>query len=164
LQDNDGTPIEDYIVAQPKTRTEQGVYAVSVLPVYNEKVGLLDVFRHPLKENSWEVPGGFIEPGETDRTSALRELREETGLICDPQNLHDLGIVSTSPSTIAAKIRLFAAIKCKPSTQDRVPELGHRRFKWFSKSEINAMIASSKIQEVSTLLTLYRAENSLQRS
>jgi len=161
LEENDGTPIEDYIVVHPKLKTDQGIYAVSVLPIRDGKVGLLDVFRHPLNDSSWEVPGGFIESEESEQASALRELREESGLICEPKNLHNLGSVSTSPSTIAAKAHLFAATDCKFSEEGRTPELGHGKFQWFSKSDINTMIASEKIQEVCTLITLYRAKDLL---
>ncbi|MFE0591656.1 NUDIX hydrolase [Micromonospora echinospora] len=31
----------------------------------------------------WELPGGMIEPEETPRRAALRELREETGYVTD---------------------------------------------------------------------------------
>ena len=161
LEKDGGTPVEDYIVVHPKIKTDQGVYAVGILPIRNRKVGLLDVFRHPLNHNSWEIPGGFIENGESDQTSALRELREESGLICEPKNLLDLGLVSTSPSTIAAKAHLFAATDCKFSAEGRSPELGHGRFQWFSKSDIDTMIESEKIHEVCTLITLHRAKKLL---
>jgi ADP-ribose pyrophosphatase YjhB (NUDIX family) len=32
----------------------------------------------------WSVPGGRIEPGETDQEALVRETREETGLIVTP--------------------------------------------------------------------------------
>ncbi|MDO5025684.1 MAG: NUDIX domain-containing protein [Trueperella sp.] len=37
--------------------------------------------------NWWFTPGGGLEPGESHRAGAARELREETGLIVDQQRL-----------------------------------------------------------------------------
>ncbi len=34
-------------------------------------------------EGHWELPKGTLEPGEAPIQAALREVREETGLICD---------------------------------------------------------------------------------
>lgn len=36
--------------------------------------------KHPPFENSWALPGGFIDMHETLEQSALRELEEETGI------------------------------------------------------------------------------------
>ncbi|MCW2900262.1 MAG: hydrolase [Streptosporangiaceae bacterium] len=44
--------------------------------------GRLLVIRrgHPPGEGLWSLPGGRVEPGETDPAAVERELREETGL------------------------------------------------------------------------------------
>jgi ADP-ribose pyrophosphatase YjhB (NUDIX family) len=39
---------------------------------------------HEPGKGQWSVPGGRIEPGETDPEAVIRETREETGLIVAP--------------------------------------------------------------------------------
>jgi 8-oxo-dGTP diphosphatase len=38
----------------------------------------------------WSLPGGHIEPGETARAAALREVREETGIEADIDGFVDI--------------------------------------------------------------------------
>jgi 8-oxo-dGTP diphosphatase len=38
----------------------------------------------------WSLPGGHIEPGEPVRTAALREVREETGVVAELAGLLDV--------------------------------------------------------------------------
>ena len=42
---------------------------------------------HPPIQGQWSIPGGVLEIGETVRQAALREAREETGLIVEPGEL-----------------------------------------------------------------------------
>jgi 8-oxo-dGTP pyrophosphatase MutT (NUDIX family) len=46
---------------------------------------------HATRSPRWDIPKGLVEPGETPRQAALRELREETGLIAEGETLSDLG-------------------------------------------------------------------------
>lgn len=38
-------------------------------------------------------PGGHVDPGESFAQSAIREVREETGLTVEPEGLHFCGII-----------------------------------------------------------------------
>lgn len=44
---------------------------------------------HRPAHDDWSFPKGHLEPGEDDLSAALREVREETGLECEP--VRDLG-------------------------------------------------------------------------
>jgi 8-oxo-dGTP diphosphatase len=54
--------------------------------------GVVLVFNRYRK--MWELPGGLIDPGETARDSAARELAEEAG--CTARNLRWLGLVEVA--------------------------------------------------------------------
>ena len=42
---------------------------------------------HPPIQGQWSIPGGVLEVGELVREAAVREAREETGLIVEPGEL-----------------------------------------------------------------------------
>jgi 8-oxo-dGTP diphosphatase len=49
--------------------------------IKDDEARLLLILRgHDPGKGLWSIPGGRIEPGETDRDAVVREVREETGL------------------------------------------------------------------------------------
>ena len=63
---------------------------------------------HDPEAGKWSLPGGRIEPGETDAQALVREMREETGLIVLPGPL--LGAVDRpGPGGSVLDIRDYAA-------------------------------------------------------
>jgi len=55
-----------------------GSLAIVAQPDRNSLV-LVRQYRHAVGQELWEIPAGSLDPGETRRDGALRELREETG-------------------------------------------------------------------------------------
>jgi 8-oxo-dGTP diphosphatase len=70
----------------------------AVAACYIESEGKLLLLRRSacqkeggVQKHVWGVPAGKLEPGETPRAAARRELEEETGIAIDPSMLQDLG-------------------------------------------------------------------------
>ncbi|HUN36226.1 MAG TPA: NUDIX domain-containing protein [Trebonia sp.] len=64
---------------------------------------------HEPGKGRWSVPGGRIEPGETDQEALVRETREETGLIVAPGSLIGAVRRPAGPPGAELDIRDYAA-------------------------------------------------------
>jgi 8-oxo-dGTP diphosphatase len=62
---------------------------VGVVVLDSNKVLLIKRGKEP-KKGEWSLPGGHVEPGETLRAAAQREVEEETGLSVAVQSLVDV--------------------------------------------------------------------------
>jgi 8-oxo-dGTP diphosphatase len=65
---------------------ELPLVGVGAVIIENARV-LLVKRAHPPLEAQWSIPGGVLEVGEMVREAAVREVREETGLIVEPGDL-----------------------------------------------------------------------------
>lgn len=64
--------------------------AAAVIPVYeNGDIMLVGQYRYPLRKSFLEIPAGKLDPGEDARTTAIRELEEEAGLLS--RNVEKIG-------------------------------------------------------------------------
>ena len=90
---------------------------VCVVPV-NEKGEILMVkqFRYPFQTVLTEIPAGKLEYGEDHREAGLRELREETGAVCE--KFEYLGVCYPSVAYLTEKIHMYLATGLTFENQD----------------------------------------------
>jgi 8-oxo-dGTP pyrophosphatase MutT (NUDIX family) len=127
---------EDQVIRPDGTPGIYGVVhfknvAVGVLPVDEQgRVWLVGQYRYPLDIYSWEIPEGGCPSGETCEQTALRELREETGLCAGHLELLVRAHLSNSVSDEVAFIFRATDLRPGPSAPEGTERLRVRRVEW----------------------------------
>jgi ADP-ribose pyrophosphatase YjhB (NUDIX family) len=70
---------------------------------------------HPTNGKWWDIPKGQQDPGETLEATAIRELREETGVVALPEQLQYLGTFDYRPKKNLAVFRMDATTMPDPA-------------------------------------------------
>jgi 8-oxo-dGTP pyrophosphatase MutT (NUDIX family) len=161
VENPNGEIVHDYLVVAPKIKTGDLITGVAVLPVVDGKLGLLRIYRHAIQRHLWEIPRGFVDPGESDRNSALRELEEETGLLCADVDLESLGVFAPEPGILAARVHLFVAHRCRAVGPFSGEEFGHKEFRLFDPAQLSTLHKTGEIQDSSTLIACFRSRERL---
>lgn len=136
--------------------------AAAVVPfVSSDEVLLIRQYRHAAGGDLYEVPAGKIDPGESPRICAARELEEEAGVRAG--RLEFLGSIFTTPGFCDEVIHLFAAFDLEPSVQrpedDEVIEVIATPL-----DEALEWIWSGKLNDAKSALALLHAAHRVGRS
>jgi ADP-ribose pyrophosphatase len=116
-----------------------------------DRILLVRQFRYPARQSLWELVAGSVDPGESPRQAAARELREETGYSAASFKL--LFKFFPSPGILTERMHLFEATGLKRGAAQ--PEADERiRTRLFSLPELREMVRAKKIQDGKTLVGL----------
>jgi 8-oxo-dGTP pyrophosphatase MutT (NUDIX family) len=117
---------------------------VNIIPIADDgRVVLIRQYRHGILENTWEVPGGVIDPGEEPMSAAVRELREETGYASEKVKL--LGRVSPNPAIQGNWSYSYLAEGCRLAGERDLDPFENIEVKLFSLDDVPAMIRRGEI-------------------
>lgn len=135
-----GNPGKYYVASRAKSiqtlelttgsQHSDGVIIYSLYGENHDKVVLVRQYRYAINGYIYELPAGLVEPGEDYHTSAVREMKEETGLDLHPlpvKNLYQKPYYTTIGMTVSAAVRFMDMLPVKyRQTAWKI----RRRLKW----------------------------------
>jgi len=138
----DGTVFDQYVL-----RTPPGAMTV-VLDESEERVLLIWRHRFVTDEWLWELPGGYIDPGEDGAAAAAREVEEETGY--RPRSIEPILTFHPVAGTADTAYQLYLA-----RGADRVgtPDPNETEaVRWIPLAELPGLIARGEISGAATII------------
>jgi 8-oxo-dGTP diphosphatase len=104
---------------------------------------------HAPLQGKWSIPGGVLEVGETLRTAAVREGREETGLTIEPGEL--LGVFERVVPDEQGRVRYHYVLidfLCRRLAGELIAADDAEDARWFRREELGALQLARETEKV----------------
>ena len=119
------------------------------------QVILIRQYRASIARDTWELPAGGIEPGETEQEAGRRECEEEIALV--PHALERLGAWFPSPGFCDEEMIFLRATDLRPPAPDsphKPDEDENIKVRVFAIDEARGMVARGEIVDLKTAFGL----------
>src|SRR5271168_1584920 len=117
--------------------------------IIEENRVLLVKRAHPPLQAQWSIPGGVLEVGELVREAAIREAREETGLIVEPGEL--LGVYDRVLRDAEQRVQYHYVLidfLCRRVGGELLAADDAAEVRWFTREELPALKLAEDTQDV----------------
>lgn len=122
--------------------------AAAVLAVDDdERVLLINQYRHPIRSRDWELPAGLLDvEGEGPLATAQRELAEEADLVASEWS--ELFTLHPSPGGSSEVIHVFEArgLADSPEPFARTAEEAELELRWVPLAEVVAAVLAGRVR------------------
>ena len=126
--------------------------AIAVL--MHEGRALLVRRRNEPDAGKWGFAGGHVKSGETALCAAVRELREETGVIAAPLGyLTNIDLIVRDARGDVAYHYLLAAVRCRYESGTPRPSDDVSAAEWFAIEDISRLDTSDRVEEMVGLVS-----------
>lgn len=159
------TVVEDEVI---KPDGKQGIYGfvkvrptLGIVPIdENNNIYLCRQFRYIFKDESWEIPRGFIDDNENLERAAKRELNEEAGLTAN--KLTFIGSLRLSIGIMDEQCRVYLAQDLSKDKNFKLQEDEIDKVKKFTFSDVLEMINKGKILDGLTIASVFMIKDYLE--
>jgi ADP-ribose pyrophosphatase YjhB (NUDIX family) len=127
---------------------EVPLVGVGAIIIEDSRVVLVKRLYPPLQAE-WSIPGGVLEVGERVRDAAMREAREETGLIVEAGEL--LGVydrIVRNPEQRVQYHYVLVDFLCRRVAGDLAAASDAAEVRWFTREELPALKLAEDTVEV----------------
>ena len=113
----------------------------------DDRVLLIQQYRHPIRHRDWEIPAGLLDvEGESPRETAVRELAEEADLVA--ATWEPLVSIFTTPGGNDEVVHLFLArgLSPKGEAHAREAEEADIRVEWVPLADVVSGILAGRLR------------------